>query len=898
MTVAEGASLGRYTIVAPLGSGAMGEVYRARDDVLRREVAIKILPEARWDDPRRRARFEREARALARISHPNILAIHDFGTEDGVSYAVTELLEGENLRQRIHAGALSWDEAAQITARVADGLAAAHEHGIVHRDLKPENIFLTSDGAVKILDFGIARIVETDAPPEGSDPRAPATALTRPDMVMGTVGYMSPEQVAGNTVDGRSDIFSLGCVLYEAVSGEQPFRRETDAETMFSILREEPPDLASTGTNAPAGAQRILDRCLGKEPASRYSTADELAVELRSLPTGQAAVGLGLFSRPRLRMPRRRSLLWGAVVAAVAVVATLGALQVPKWLAGAARSDVQTRTVRVDAFENRTGDPTLDPLGSAAADAVSDALLRSGMVGVAQTNASDPAVREAGLEGLPLLGILGSGDAAATAGTVVDGEYFLRDDAVEIHARVRDRVRGELAHVIEPVRGVRDDPDGLTREVSERIRDGVLWHLHPRAEFGASGEPPSFEAYREYTIGMELYDRLSDKEKPLPHLERAAELDASFLEPRVWLLQAYWSMCIHRSGRSACAKAEELLGELQAAPERFSPLGRILVRALEARLHGHSVTAYSVLRDALHLAPDDPGVHWLVADAAFRANRYADAIGILERIENEEPPWFNKPRFHLLADCRHMTGDYLGELEMARQAASRYPDDGFVRRRLGRALAALGRIDEVDDLIDESFAVDNPFNLMDLLFVVGTELHVHGWREPAARVGERWLAWIDEQAKSNPDSNPDHPLGRTCRARALELAGRHDEARAIWEGLVAEKPEMDYLCRLFGLGSYTFLTRVAMAAARDGDRERATEVAQLLVANPGSYSFGVPEFLRSEVAALLDDRDEAIALLRQALAAGYPQPDNIHFNPAFESIRDDPEFRDLLYPKD
>jgi len=245
MTLSAGDRLGRYEILGPLGAGGMGEVYRARDSELERDVAIKVLPEAVSQNPDRLARFETEAKAVARLSHPNILDIHDYGREGDVTYSVTELLEGETLRERLEGGALGWRKATEIGAAIADGLGAAHEAGIVHRDLKPSNVFLTSDGRVKVLDFGLARHDPADVG-KGETAVPTTTRQTDPGTVLGTVGYMSPEQVRGETMDQRSDIFSLGCVLYEMVAGRQTFKGDTAVETMNAILKEEPDDVSSS----------------------------------------------------------------------------------------------------------------------------------------------------------------------------------------------------------------------------------------------------------------------------------------------------------------------------------------------------------------------------------------------------------------------------------------------------------------------------------------------------------------------------------------------------------------------------------------------------------------------------------------------------------------------------
>jgi TolB-like protein len=280
MALTSGTRLGPYEILSPLGAGGMGEVYRARDEKLGREVAVKVLPDSTARDPDALARFEREARAVAALSHPNILSIFDFGSVEGVSFAVTELLEGETLREKIAAGALPPRRAADYATQIAAGLAAAHGKGVIHRDLKPENLFVTKDGHVKILDFGLAS-KKTPAMSEASD--APtAASLTEPGAVLGTVGYMSPEQARGKLTDHRSDIFSFGAVLYEMLSGERPFRGETPAERLTAILRDDPPELPEVVRSAP-GLERIALRCLEKEPEQRFQNARDVVFALEAV---------------------------------------------------------------------------------------------------------------------------------------------------------------------------------------------------------------------------------------------------------------------------------------------------------------------------------------------------------------------------------------------------------------------------------------------------------------------------------------------------------------------------------------------------------------------------------------------------------------------------------------
>jgi serine/threonine protein kinase/Tol biopolymer transport system component len=317
-----GQKLGVFEVVAKLGEGGMGEVYRARDTKLDRDVAIKVLPKHLSADPEALARFEREAKAVAALSHPNILDIHDFGRDaaSGTAYAVMELLEGATLRERLSAGPLPLKKVVQIGVDIAHGLAAAHARGLVHRDLKPENIFVTTDGRVKILDFGLARTLAPEVDGALRDRADSPTALrqTDPGTVLGTVGYMSPEQVKGHPADHRSDVFSLGCVLYELATGRRAFQRDTPAETMTAILREDPPELSRDGVSAPAALEPVIRHCLEKQPDERFQSARDLAFALHSSAASTTSIS-GASAIPVPAPVKRRvpiAALAGAVVLA------------------------------------------------------------------------------------------------------------------------------------------------------------------------------------------------------------------------------------------------------------------------------------------------------------------------------------------------------------------------------------------------------------------------------------------------------------------------------------------------------------------------------------------------------------------------------------------------------
>ncbi|HEX6096195.1 MAG TPA: protein kinase [Thermoanaerobaculia bacterium] len=319
MSLASGTRLGPYEIVQAIGSGGMGDVYRARDTRLDRDVAVKVLPERFARDAEAKMRFEREAKAVAALTHPNILAIHDYGSDGGAAYSVTELLVGETLRRRILDGPIPWRKAIEIGAAIADGLAAAHAKGIIHRDLKPENIFLTTDGRVKILDFGIAQLVRQEPVPEGIDPTSMPTApmKTDPHSVVGTAGYMAPEQLRGEQVDATTDIFSLGALLYEMTTGRPAFIRATVIDSLSAILAENPDVFAVSERLIPYELARVIQRCLEKKRAERFQSARDLAFALRAIGTSSALT----FETPAAR--KRKRWIW-AVAALVALLAAGG----------------------------------------------------------------------------------------------------------------------------------------------------------------------------------------------------------------------------------------------------------------------------------------------------------------------------------------------------------------------------------------------------------------------------------------------------------------------------------------------------------------------------------------------------------------------------------------------
>ncbi len=323
MSLAPGTKVGPYEIISLIGAGGMGEVYRVRDSRLGRDVALKLLPASFAADAERLRRFEQEARAVAALSHPNILAIHDIGQHDGAPYLVSEWLEGESLREALQRGVPSHRRALDYAVQIAHGLAAAHSKDIAHRDLKPDNIFITREGRVKILDFGLAKTVPNPAARAGAGgaTMTAAAPVTEAGVVMGTAGYMSPEQVRGGVVDCRTDIFSFGAVLYEMLSGQRAFRRDTAADTMAAILNDDPPELMESGRQVPPALDRIVRHCLEKSPDHRFQSARDLAFDLESVPTLTGSNTIAT-----IKAKQRRKWLYvaaGALLMAIAIAVAL-----------------------------------------------------------------------------------------------------------------------------------------------------------------------------------------------------------------------------------------------------------------------------------------------------------------------------------------------------------------------------------------------------------------------------------------------------------------------------------------------------------------------------------------------------------------------------------------------
>jgi serine/threonine protein kinase/tetratricopeptide (TPR) repeat protein len=594
--------LGPYEILAPIGAGAMGEVYRARDTRLGRAVAIKVLPDRLASDPQARSRFEREAQMVAALSHPNILAIHDYGSEGGIFFAVTELLEGETLRHRIKEGSLSVTKVVEIGTAVAEGLAAAHSKRIVHRDLKPENIFLTSEGGVKILDFGLA----TRKPgPDTQD-----VTLSDAGRILGTVGYMSPEQVRGLIADTSSDIFSMGCILFEMATGQRAFSRSTAAETMTAILREDPPDVLGSGSHFPVDLAHLVARCLEKNPQKRFQSARDLAFALKSMSSGAASLPLAV-------RPQRR-------------------FHPPPWLISALYKLTGRRrsinSLAVLPFVNAGGDPGSDYLGDGIAESLINSLSQLAKLRVVPRGKAfrfrnrDADAEEVGRQ----LNV-----RAVLTGKVVErGEnLIIQVDLVDVLTDSQlwgHRYQGRLSEILT----VQEE---ISQEVSTKLG------LQPAAEDRGRltrRYTQNTEAYQLYLKGRYYWNRRTAHtlKKAVDYFERALEKDSHYALAYAGLADCYvvYSSYLVLPPLEAYPKAEEAAQKALAIDESLAEPHAALAFS-KGQYDRDWTGAEKEFQRAIELNPGYATAHQWYGNLLEATGRLDEALVEMTRAQELEP---------------------------------------------------------------------------------------------------------------------------------------------------------------------------------------------------------------------------------------------------------------------
>jgi serine/threonine protein kinase/tetratricopeptide (TPR) repeat protein len=920
-----GTTLSHYKIVSKLGEGGMGEVYLAEDTKLKRKVALKVLPPEMASDPNRLERFQREAEAVAAMDHPNIVTIFSVEEIDGAHFLTMSYIEGESLGQRVPPGGMDLDQLFEIAIPLADALAAAHEKGVTHRDLKPSNIMITSDDRVKVLDFGLAKLAE-DTLPHGDD--EPTQALTREGLVVGTVPYMSPEQVEGKPVDQRTDIFSLGVLLYEMATGDRPFRGENSAQVVSSILRDDPPTVAERKAELPFHLSRIVRHCLEKDPKKRYQSALDLKNELQGLeeevasghlrPASSSTAipaqpisssdavqahplsGSGVIeAQPAAPGTARPKPKWLWPVAGVALLLLLAAVWMTrgKNTAPSSATTVQTEgqessdtgpgkpTVAVLYFDNLTGDPEQDWLRTGLTDMLVTDLSQITAIKMVGTDRIYSILKDLDMLEDPVTSAEVVRQVADQAGaqTVLLGSFAKAGDTLRINVKVQDATSGEILST-ERVDG--PGGDNIFNLVDE-LSGGIRQHFDVSNEaipvysdrMLMNVTTTSVEAYRYYAEGIHLGDQGKDEEA-IPLLERAVEIDPTFA-----MAQRKLAVSLGNQDRSAESNIYARMAAANA--DRLPPREKYLVQAYSyASSPATMVDCLQAYKNLLELEPDYDGALNNIGLQYNILERWEEAVEYLEH--GVEVGSRFQPLYWNLATSY----GNLGELDQARSAIDllrqREPNsfiadlaDGlFELNFLEQPHRALEFFDRLDPLrAGTSAAGDSPVHAYILLddwasATQRAEELTTSEQLSTRRNGLNALAVLAlykgdstaalGYAKSAVEDYPDLDFEKADRLSDLG-----------WIQLLSDRPEA--AARSFsqalepGRGSwqeFDILYGAAVAQARIGNHDRARSLAEqhleLAEAVPSQLWLRQNHELLGQIALASEDFETAVAELETA----------------------------------
>jgi TolB-like protein/Tfp pilus assembly protein PilF len=873
-----GTKLGPYEIVAPLGAGGMGEVYRATDAKLKRDVAIKVLPESLAKDPAALARFEREALAVAALSHPNILSIFDFGRQGEIAYAVTELLEGGTLRSKLDAAPIPLKQAIDYALQIARGLSAAHDKGIVHRDLKPENLFVTKDGHLKILDFGLAKRIET----EEDEARQ-----TQAGMVMGTVGYMSPEQVRGQAVDRRSDVFSFGAILYELLSRKRAFKRASSVETMEAILRSEPAEL-SRSSGAPPALEAIVKRCLEKSPDRRFESAREVAIALEELWSPVATA-----SSPRLRLPKR--LLPVAVAGVVLLAAAAASYFV--WRGGAAPRASRAK------WTPRSGRPArLVVLPFENLGAPEDAYFAAGM--------TDEIIgRLANLRGLVVIsrttaiGYDRKGKTVRQIGEDLDVDFVLEGTVRSEHGPGREgrvRISPELIQVADDAHVWGDRYDRTTSdifsiqsEVGENVARAAGLTLVPREKTAlAAASTKDVEAYDLYLRGLAMANRSQtrqDQEGALRLFRAAADKDPAFPQALAMLARTHLFIYFLHLDRSA-----EHVDRAREAVDRLAAIGADLPETHVARAYLwywgllDLPRALEEFKAALALQPSNSEAVTGLGYVLRRQGRFEESAGQMSKLLELDPR--NPVALYQYGNTCMLLRRYAEADRVWRASASLYPQSGNAwGRRAWLQVQWLGDVAKARSILAEARRVVGIVDDSDWLALASFRVAL------AERDYRGALALLANGERKAFSSNFFFLPAELLRAEVLGLSGQNDEARRSFD---AAQRDLEERIRT-SPDEPRYHGSLAIADAGLGLRDEALRAANRGVElMPSAKDAWMGAWRIEELAlvhTMLGQEDEAIDRLDFLLAhTGEISTLALRLDPRWDSLRKSPRFAALL----
>jgi tetratricopeptide (TPR) repeat protein len=845
MTPVAGMRFGRYELLARVGAGGMGEVWRARDLDLHRDVAVKFLPERFAGDTVRLGRFAQEARAASQLNHPNIVTIHEIGEISGLPFIVMEHVEGQTLREiSKQTRCLPARRLLDIGTQLADGLAKAHEAGIVHRDLKPDNVMVTRDGFVKILDFGLAKLRSDDeAPlqqwfdsgvPTWPDSPSPRTAA---GAVLGTVGYMSPEQARGLPVDHRSDQFALGAMLYEMAAGRQAFRRDTPAQTMAAIIEAPPEPLATLAPQMPPPLRWLVERCLAKDPAERYASTLDLARELRNvrerLPEVSSGSSPGGVAVSAVRPPSPRLVAVGVAVAILAVA--FGAFELWRRLAPA--SAEKPPVVAVLPLTNLTGDQGEDATAVGIAEVVVGALTQIKGVQVLSRSATLP-YRDRKQD---LAGIARDLDAS-----------YLLDGVLQ---RSQNDLRVSLSLVHTPTRVVAwsatyDGAFPALFDLQSRAAAGVAQALRRSLSPGTAPAAPiaSPEAWHDYALALRLLDaadRPANVDEAIRLLEATVKSTPSFARGHAALGRACLAQYDHTSDPTWAERArDEMTEALRLDPQDSE------VRDALARLYmdtGRIPEALEEVRRALETRPQEDNLHRLMAQLLVETGDLEGGIREAHRAVALRE-WYQN--YHTLGYVLYRAGRFLESATAFRRVTELRPDDAWGFQMLGTALHQAGQVSEAEAAYRKAIAAD-PSAAAGAWTNLGALFYETGRMAPAAEAFRKAI-----------ELKPDAGLMHRNLGDALSREGQADAARSEWK----QGATLSAVALRVNPKAISELTNAAICQAKLGERTAAfhTLATALEVAPADIASL----YAAAVVHALVGDPGTGLSYLQQALEKG------------------------------